>query len=87
MGFEYADRLAGLDKQSLIHFEILKRLKNGIERFPVAGCLPTTAVDDQVLGTLSHLRIEVILDHAVGGFDEPIFTGELCAAWGADGAR
>ena len=58
--------------------------EDGVEALPVAGRLAAPAVDDQVLRVAGHLRVEVVLQHAVGGFDEPVLAGQGCAAWGVD---
>ena len=87
MRLEHRHRLARLDEQGFILLQIFQRLKNRVERFPVARGLSAPAVDDQVLRTFGHLRVEVVLDHAVGGFGEPVLAGEGIAPWGANSSR
>src|SRR5262249_8008361 len=43
------------------------------------------AVDNEVVRVKGHLRIEVVLQHVVGGFDLPVFARQLRAAWGLNG--
>ena len=50
---------------------------------PGAGGLAAAAVDDQVLGPLGDLGVEVVHEHAQGGLLEPALAGQLCAAGGA----
>ena len=56
------------------------------KQLPVPRRLPAPAVDDEILRLLGHFRVEVVLDHAVGGFAEPGFAGKLCTARRADSA-
>src|SRR5947199_3374053 len=60
-------------------------LKNGVKSGPVAGRPPAPAVDNEVVRVEGHLRIEVVLEHAVGGFDLPVFARQLRAARRLDG--
>ena len=86
VGLEDRHRFARLHQQGLIVFQLAQRLQDGVEGFPTARGLPAPAVDHQVLRALGHLRVQVVLDHAVSGFGEPGFAGELGAARGAHGA-
>ena len=82
--FKDGDRFAGLHQQRFIIFEILEGLENRIETFPIACGLPASSIDDEVLWAFRHFGIEIVLDHAVGGFGEPRFAGELRTARRAD---
>ena len=84
MGPEHADRLAGLHQQALIVLELPQALENLVETFPVARGAADTAVDDELFRLFGNLGIEVVLDHAVGGFGEPALAGQFAAARGAD---
>ncbi len=85
-GAEHADRLAGLDEQGLVVLEALELGDDGVERLPAAGGAPGSAVHDEVVGVLRHLGVEVVHEHAQGGFLLPALAGELGAAGGANGA-
>ena len=47
---------------------------------PIAGGAAGSAVDDEVLRALGDLFVEVVHQHAHGGFLGPSFAGELVAA-------
>ena len=57
-----------------------------VEGFPTARRLAAPAVHHQVLRALGHLGVEVVLQHAVGGFLQPALAGEVGPARGTDGA-
>ena len=80
------DRLAGLDEQRLVVPELAQRAHDRVEALPVARGLADPAVDDEVLGALGHLGVEVVHEHAQGGLLLPRPAGERGAARGADGA-
>ncbi len=80
VGAEDGHRLAGLHQQRLVRFECDQARQDGIEAGPVAGGLAAAAVDDQVLRISGHLRIEIVLKHAVGCLDLPVLAGKLRAA-------
>ena len=77
---EHADRLAGLDQQRLVGRQRSQRAQDRVERLDGPRGLPGTAVHDQPLGVFRHLRIEVVLQHPVGGLDLPRRTAQLGAA-------
>ena len=87
VGAEDADGLARLHEQRLVGLEVLERAHDRVERLPVAGGLAGAAVDDEVLGALGDLGVEVVHEHAQGRLGLPALRGELGAARGADGAR
>jgi len=71
-----ADRLAGLDEQRLVMLERRERAHDGIECGPITGRLSRSTVDDEVVGPLGHLRVEIVHQHAQGGLLRPALAGE-----------
>ena len=63
MGREHADRPAGLDQQRLVAPEVGEAAFDGQQRPGVARGLAGAAVDDQLLGVLGHLGVEVVVQH------------------------
>ena len=63
-----------------------KLAHDDIEAIPAARRLAGSAVDHEVCGTLGDLGVQVVVQHAQGGFLDPPFAGELGAAGGADHA-
>ena len=57
--------------------ERLQAFDDRVEAFPVAGRLADAAVNDEVLGTLGHLGVEVVHDHAQRGFGQPALCRQL----------
>ena len=86
MGLKYNHGLARLHQQGFILLQVLERFKNRVECLPRACRLAAPTVDDELFGLFGHIRVEVVLDHTVGGFAEPVFASELCAARRADDA-
>ena len=84
---EHADGLARLHEQRLVGLEALERAHDRVERLPVAGGLAGAAVDDEVVGALGDLGVEVVHEHAQRRLGLPALGGELGAARGAHGAR
>ena len=81
VGAEHAHRLARLDQQRLVLAAVRAALlQDGLVAVPVARRLADAAVDHQRVGVLGHLGVEVVLDHPVGGFDQPVAAAELRAA-------
>jgi hypothetical protein len=74
---ENGHRLARLHEQRLVVTEALQRTDDGPEALPVAGRLPRPAVDHKVLGTLGHLGIEVVHQHAQGRLLVPALAREI----------
>jgi len=64
MGLENCHRFSALDQQRFVLFQVLKRFKDRIEAFPVAGSLTTPPINHQFFRTFSHFRVKVVLDHA-----------------------
>src|SRR5512147_1070117 len=84
MRLEDPDRLARLDKQRLVVAEFAQRREDRVEAGPVARRAPDTTVDDEALRVLGHLGVEVVLEHAEGGFGQPALAGQLRATRSAN---
>jgi hypothetical protein len=54
-----------LHQQRLVVASSLQRREDLVEALPVARGAADAAVDHQVLRTLGHLGVEVVLEHAV----------------------
>ncbi len=80
------DRLARLDEQRLVALEPAKLPDDGVEGGPGASRSARPAVDDEVVGILSDLRIEVVHEHPERRFLLPAAAGQLGPAGSADGA-
>ena len=86
VGAEDSHRLAGLHEERLVRLQVPQRGEDGLEAVPVARRPPATAVDDEVVGVEGHLRVQVVLEHAIGGLDLPVLAGQFGAAGSTDGA-
>ena len=80
VGPEDADRLARLDEQRLVVLQPPQLADDGVEARPVPGGLARPAVDDQVIGPLGDLRVEVVHEHPQRGFLLPALARQLGAA-------
>ena len=80
VGAEDADRLARLHQQRLIVLQNPEAGYDGVEGRPAAGGLAAAAVDDELVGMLGDLRVDVVHQHPHGGFLRPCLAGELGAA-------
>ena len=87
VGPEDADRLARLDEQRLVVAEGPQRPHDRVERLPGPRGLARPAVDDEVLGTLGDLGVEVVHEHPQRGLLRPRPARELGAAGRSDLAR
>ena len=66
----------------------LQGADDGVEARPVARGLAGAAVDDEIVGALGDLGIEVVHEHAQGGFLVPALAGDQARATrGADDGR
>ncbi len=86
-GAEDADRLARLHHQGFIVIQRTERAHDGVEAIPTARGAARAAVDDELIGVLGNLGIEIVVDHAQGGFLMPALAGDFTAAGRADGGR
>ena len=84
---EDAHRFAGLDQERLIVFQPPQGGDDGVEGRPVARRLAGAAVDDQILGPLGDLRVQVVAEHAQGRLLLPAASTELRPSRGADRGR
>src|SRR5207302_1295979 len=87
MRAQHSHRLSALHEERLLVAQRAQRGADALERGPVPRRLAAAAVDDQLLGLLRHLGIEVVLQHAQGRFLHPPFAGPRGAARGADDMR
>jgi hypothetical protein len=71
VGFKHGHRFAGLHKQSFIISEILQCFQDGVEALPIAGSLAAATINYKVLRAFGDLRVEVVLNHSIGGFGLP----------------
>ena len=78
MRTEHPHRLAGLNQQSLVIFQLTQAGQNLVVALPVPGRTPDAAVHHQMLGILGHGRVQIVLNHAVRGFRHPVLATELC---------
>ena len=78
------DGLAGLDQEGLVLLEVLQAGDDRGVGVPAAGGAAGAAVDDELLGVLGHLGVEVVHEHAHGGLLRPALAGEVRAPGSAD---
>ncbi len=84
MRAEDADRLAALDEQRLVLAEHEERADKRLQRCVVSRCLAGAAVDDELLGLLRDLAVEVVEKHAERGLRLPRARVERLSARSAD---
>src|SRR5262249_33695842 len=84
---QHADRLARLHEQRLVVLQLAKRGDDAVERLPRSCRLARAAVDDEMIRILGDLGIEVVHEHAQGGFLDPALAGALGTARGTDDMR
>src|SRR5450756_2913972 len=83
---EDADRLAGLDEQRLVIGEHAQLADDRVERLPGARRPAGPAVDDERVGVLGDLGVQVVHEHPEHRLLLPTAAGELGAARRADGS-
>ena len=86
VGAQDADRPAGLDEHRLVVGERGERADHRVEAAPVAGRPPGAAVDDEVVGALGDLGVEVVLQHPQRGLGLPAARRQRGAARGPYGS-
>src|SRR6266576_5233441 len=59
-------------------------MDDSIKCFPVARGSPIPAINDQSIGRLGDLRIEIVHQHAQRSFLMPAFAAAFCATRGAN---
>jgi hypothetical protein len=84
---EDADGLARLHQQRLVVFEVAQRGDDRVERIPAARGLAGAAVDDEIVGTLGDVGIEIVHQHAQRRFLRPSLAGNGGASRRPDDAR
>ena len=77
VGAKSAHRLARLDEQRLVVFERAELAHDDVERLPRARRAARPAVDDEIIGALGHLGVEVVVEHPERRLLDPSFAGEL----------
>ncbi len=73
---EDPDRLARLHEHRLVGLERAQRGDERVERGPRACGAPGAAVDDEIVGPLRDIGVEVVHQHAHGGLLRPALAGE-----------
>lgn len=86
VGLHHADRAAGLDEHRLVLLEGLEGADHRVVRAPVAGGLAGAAVDDELVGVLGDLGVEVVLEHPQRGLLLPSQGAQLGTSRGTYGA-
>ena len=86
VGPEHADGLARLHEHRLVVGERAQRAAHGVERLPRAGGAARPSVDDEVVGTLGDVGVEVVLEHPERRLLRPASAAQLGASRGTDGA-
>ena len=76
MGAEHANRLAGLHQKRFVALEPLQGRGDTVEAVPVSRGAADAAIDHQFVGSLRHVRVEVVHQHPQRGFGEPAFCGQ-----------
>ena len=84
VSLEHAHRLPRLHQQRLIVLKILQRADDSVVAIPVASRLTRAAIDNQILRPLGNFLVEIVHQHAQGGFLLPTFAGDRVAARGAN---
>ena len=85
MGAEDADRFAGLHEHGFVIVEGGEGAFDGVVGVPGAGGSTGASVDHEIFGAFGYFGVEVVLQHPVGGFLGPSFTGQIGAAGCVDG--
>ena len=86
VGLHDADRPAALHEHRLVGLERGEGADHRVERLPVTRRPTGAAVDDEVVGALGHLGVEVVHEHPQRGLGRPLAGGEGGAASCADRA-
>src|SRR4029077_11665206 len=79
--------LARLDQQGLVVAQLAQRFHDRVERLPGARRSSAAPIDDELVGILGDLRVEVVHQHAQGRLLLPALAGDLGATRGVDFAR
>ena len=84
---EHAHGAAGLDQHRLVVGEGRQRSHQSVEGRPVPGCPAGSAVDDQRLGVLGDVRVEVVRQHPQRRLLRPAASAAAGATSGANRHR
>ena len=76
VGAQHPDRLTALHEQRLVGLQRLQGADDRVVGLPVPGGLAGAAVDDELLGVLGDLGVEVVHQHAHGRLGLPGLGGE-----------
>src|SRR5450755_3049632 len=80
MRTKFANGLAGLHQKGFVVLKLSQRTHDRVISFPASRGAPGSSVDDQLIRIFCDLRIEIIHEHAHGGFLMPTFATHLAAA-------
>src|SRR6266542_1765919 len=85
-GMRAEDRngLPGLNEERFVVLQAAQRVDDRVKRIPRTRGASRAAIHDQVVGAFRHRRIEIVHQHAQGGFLRPSLAGDGGTAWGAD---
>ena len=86
VGLHDADRPTALHEHRLVGLERGEGAHHGVEGLPVTCGPAGAAVDDEVVGALGHLGVEVVHQHPQRGLGRPLAGREGGAAGAAHGA-
>src|SRR5205814_7701326 len=77
---EFADRFSRLNEEGFVFFEPAQGGHDCIESFPTPRGATCSTVNNQLIGILCDVRIEIVHQHPHGGFLMPPFACALTAA-------
>src|SRR5262249_26356432 len=81
---ENSDRLAGLNEQRLVAFELAKRRNDAIKTLPIARRAAYSAIHDKLARPLRDVWIEIVHQHAERRLRQPALGADVGAAGGSD---
>ena len=81
---EHADWFARLNQQGLVFFQITQGGDDHVEVFPSARSAADAAVNHQFVRIFSHIRVQVVHQHAQRRFGQPAFGGQFVSGCGKD---
>ena len=82
---EDTDRLSRLHQERLVLLESCECGEDSIESCPRARGTPCSAIDDELIGALRDVRVEIVLDHAERGLLRPAEAVQRIASRSANG--
>ena len=84
MSAEFSNRFTRLHQQCLVVSQLAQGVHDRVEGFPTSGRPPGTTVDDKPIGRFRNFRVEIVHEHAHGGFLMPALATALHASRRAD---